>query len=259
MQPLHDQDPTKRFTARAADYVRYRPSYPAEAVDAILAGRGGTTPSVGDVATLIVADVGAGTGISARLIVERGPSVIAIEPNAAMRDKVEPHPRLKMRDGTAEATGLDNACIDIVVCAQAFHWFRPTEALTEFHRILRASGRVALMWNVRDKADTVTTGYTDLIRAAATEHAAEMRGTAHDPLFQDGRFTNTRQFEFPNAQQLDLDGLIGRALSASYVPKSGPAHDTLMAGLRELHAAHADAAGQIALRYRCEVFLADRR
>ncbi len=58
-EPLHGMDPIGRFTNRSADYARYRPAYPAAAIDAILSGRP-------DPSWLVAADVGAGTGISAR-------------------------------------------------------------------------------------------------------------------------------------------------------------------------------------------------
>ena len=75
--PLHEQSPTARFSDRADDYVKYRPSYPPEAIDAVLEG-------LGEPAAVVAADVGAGTGISARLLSARGVRVIAVEPNREM-------------------------------------------------------------------------------------------------------------------------------------------------------------------------------
>ena len=68
--------PTERFSNRADEYARWRPSYPSEAVDAM-----GVAPGA------LVADIGAGTGISSELFLRRGCRVVAVEPNAAMRDK----------------------------------------------------------------------------------------------------------------------------------------------------------------------------
>jgi 2-polyprenyl-3-methyl-5-hydroxy-6-metoxy-1,4-benzoquinol methylase len=81
-QALYTLNPLNRFSDRAADYVKYRPSYPAVAIDRILAGLG-TEP--------LVADIGAGTGISSRLIADRGVRVMAINPNAAMRTAAAAH------------------------------------------------------------------------------------------------------------------------------------------------------------------------
>src|SRR5262245_30605191 len=95
---LHEMRPTERFEDRAADYSRFRPSYPAAAIDAAFAGLGAPP-------TLVAADVGAGTGISSRLLASRGARVIAIEPNAKMRAAAGPHPFVEWRDGRAEALG----------------------------------------------------------------------------------------------------------------------------------------------------------
>src|SRR5688572_26600177 len=81
---LYEMNPTGRFSDRAQAYSRHRPSYPAPAVDAMLAG-------LGEPARLSAADIGAGTGISSRLLAERGLTVHAVEPNQAMREAAEPH------------------------------------------------------------------------------------------------------------------------------------------------------------------------
>lgn len=85
-------NPLSRFSDRAADYAKHRPSYPTPAIDAILEG-------FGEPPQLVAADIGAGTGISSRLLAERGVRVIAIEPNAAMREAASPHPLVEFREG----------------------------------------------------------------------------------------------------------------------------------------------------------------
>ncbi len=136
--PRFELSPTSRFADRASDYARFRPSYPAEAIDAALAG-------MPIASGLVAADIGAGTGISSRLFAERGVRVLAVEPNAAMRESAEPHEGVTFVDGTAEATGLESASVDLVICAQAFHWFRPVEALAEFRRIVKPGGRLVTL------------------------------------------------------------------------------------------------------------------
>src|SRR3954469_6640718 len=123
-------DTVHRFDDRAEDYVKYRPGYPAPAIDAIVGG-------LGDPRRLTAADVGAGTGISARLLGDRGVHVIAVEPGGAMRGAAEPHVNVVWLAGTADATGLASASVDIVVCAQSFHWFQRHEAVAEFARVLK--------------------------------------------------------------------------------------------------------------------------
>jgi len=241
-----EHDPTKRFTDRAADYVQYRPSYPAGAIDAVLAGLG--LPE-----RIAAVDVGAGTGISARLLAARGVHVIAVEPNRAMRESAESHPRVQWHEGTAETTGLDEAAYDLALAAQSFHWFRQAEALRELGRILRRGARLALMWNRRSQEDPLTFGYRRAIREIGGESSAER--TAFDPriLERSGFFSPAEVAEFPNRQTLDLEGLVGRARSASYVPRTGPRAERLVELLRELHAEHADDTGRVTLVYTTEL------
>jgi SAM-dependent methyltransferase len=247
---LHTRNPTGRFSDRASEYRRYRPSYPPGAIDAVLAG-------LGEGSRLTAADVGAGTGISAGLLAARGVTVIAVEPNAAMRAAAEPDPRIRWVDAKAEATGLASRSVDVVVCAQAFHWFDPEAALAEFHRILRPGGRLALIWNDRDEGDAMTHGYGELVRLASDRDPAMEDHTRPGALYGSALFKEARGQEFPNEQALDVDGLLGRALSASYVPKEGPKRDALVAGLRWLHSRFADEAGVVRLRYVTRVFLAE--
>lgn len=259
-QDLHMQRPTERFSGRAGDYAKYRPSYPAGAIDAVLAG-------LGEPSGLVAADVGAGTGISARLLAERGVRVIAVEPNRQMREAGQGedrrgaagHPKhpIQWSDGTAEATGLAEASVDLVLCAQAFHWFRPEESLREFHRVLRPGGRVALLWNDRDDTDPATAEYGRLIREASENHPATSHAGHHRALEQSQLFTGFRRVEVRGGQSLDLQGLLGRARSASYVPKEGPAWDRLANGLGTLHARFADAQGWLSLAYQSHIYLAE--
>ncbi|MBV9438785.1 MAG: class I SAM-dependent methyltransferase, partial [Candidatus Eremiobacteraeota bacterium] len=121
--------PTARFTKRADAYAAGRPSYPPAAIDALLDG-------LGDPSAVVAVDLGAGTGISSRLLAERGAQVLAVEPNAAMRAAAERHPRVEWIDGTAEQTGLAEASVDLVAAFQAFHWFHAPVALREAIRIL---------------------------------------------------------------------------------------------------------------------------
>ncbi len=248
-EPLYQQRPTQRFADRADDYRLFRPSYPAAAVDAVLEG-------LGDPAALIAADVGAGTGISAALLADRGVHVIAVEPNEAMRAAAEPHERIQWLSGTAEKTGLADASVDVVLCAQAFHWFDAPKALAEFARVLRPRGRVALMWNNRDDRDAFTAEYGRATTKAAGEHAAAKRVDHHEPLAQSALFGGVEQIDAPSEQVLDVEGLIGRARSASYVPKSGALWDALEAGLRAAHARFADHEGLVRLKYVTSVYRA---
>ncbi len=215
---------TTRFGSRARDYAAFRPAYPDGAIDAVLAG-------LGEPHDLVVADVGAGTGISARLFAARGARVIAIEPNARMRDAAQPDPRVEWRDGTAEQTGLAAAGVDVAVACQAFHWFANDAAMAEFARIARR--RAAMLQYERDESDSFTRAYGDVVRAYATDDTEALRAGALDRF---ARFPNARIARglFSSTQPLDRDALLGRAASASYLPASGPQGEALRRDLLAL-------------------------
>lgn len=234
---------TNRFTERAEDYAAHRPGYPDACVDDLLVG-------LGHPAMLAVADVGAGTGIMARLIAGRGPLVAAVEPNSAMRDQAEPHERVLWQDGTAERTGLNDRSVNLVVVAQAFHWFDAGAAFAECRRVLKPTGRLALIWNEVDDSTPMGAGYRAILDGHATDDTPRIRYAAQvDPFGSTGLFDDVRTRSYPLAMPHTADGLVGRALSASYAPKSGPSHDVLVSELRALHAQHADGSGVAVLPY----------
>lgn len=246
--PLHCMNPLERFSDRAQDYARYRPTYPDAAIEALLQACG---------TCLVAADVGAGTGISARLLAERGVQVWAIEPNAEMRQVAEPHANVRFQAGSAEQTGLADASVDLVTCFQAFHWFEPESCLLEFRRILKPSGQLAVVWNSRDRSDEFTAGYSQVVQQVSNQHPAEQRMVAEQPLRDTPHFHNLRQQTFRNQQALDFAGLMGRAQSVSYIPRTESAQQQLQAGLQALYQQWADDRGLVYLQYCTQVFLAD--
>jgi len=221
-------NPTTRFGSRAKSYAAFRPSYPPEAIDAALEG-------LDDPRALTIADVGAGTGIGARLFAQRGAAVIAIEPNPQMRAAAQPHPNVAWRDGTAEQTGLGNASVDAVAACQAFHWFANHGAMREFRRIARR--RAILLQYERDERDRATKAYGDVVRAYATDDTEALREAALSVFaaFPQARVTHR---EFPATQRLDRTGLLGRAASSSYLPQTGPAARNLQRDLNALFDRH---------------------
>lgn len=240
-----------RFTDRADDYAAHRPAYPDECIDAFMRGMG--TPGM-----LAVADIGAGTGIMARLVAARGPLVVAVEPNEAMRDRADPHERVLWQDGSAEATGLKDGSVDLVVCAQAFHWFDAPVAFAEFRRVLKGTGRLALVWNEVDAETEIGAGYREILDGLATDETPRVRYAAQeDPFAGADLFDDVKKAAFPLEMRHSRDGLIGRALSASYAPKAGDGHAELMARLGDLHAAHADGSGEVGLPYVTTVWMGE--
>lgn len=223
---------TTRFSDRVEDYVKYRPHYPA-AIIAYLQ----TTYSFD--ASWDVADIGSGTGISTELFLANGNRVRAVEPNAEMRGKAEEifsrEAGFVSVDGTAEATGLAAGSVGLVVAGQAFHWFDPVASRAEFVRILRPGGVVVLMWNERLAQSPFEAAYDALIERHGKDYkTANHRNISH---LQIGNFYHPATYmlkEFPNEQWFDFEGLKGRLLSSSYMPKSGPAYAPMIGDLRRL-------------------------
>jgi SAM-dependent methyltransferase len=249
---LHTMNPLTRFSERATAYAKYRPSYPEEAIAIILEG-------LGNLSQLVVADIGAGTGISSRLLAQHGIRVIAVEPNQNMSEVATPHHLVEFHNGTAENTNLSDACVDLVTCFQAFHWFNPEPTLQELQRILKPSGRLAVVWNNRDQDDEFTQNYTQLIKTASNQHPAESRLESISPLLFSDLFTQVHCHTFNYRQALNLEGLIGRAQSVSYLPQTGVAHEQLITGLTELYKSKHDEKGLVYLSYRTSVYLAKAR
>lgn len=245
---------TQRFTSRVADYVRYRPDYPA-ALLAWLRGEHGITPD------WRVADIGAGTGISSKMWLDAGHAVTAVEPNDAMRaaaqDWLGDNPRFKAVAGTAEATTLPDASVDVVSAAQAFHWFDQSAVKPEWRRILRPGGLVAVYWNSRRLTGSAfLEGYEALLNTYGTDYSSVSERYGDDDhmrrWFGDGLRGMAR---FPHAQRLDFDALRGRLLSSSYAPQPGnPQHAPMLAALRELFDATASG-GTVDFAYDTRVFL----
>jgi SAM-dependent methyltransferase len=246
--------PTERFSSRVDDYARYRPAYPAAAIE-LLKDRCGLS------ATAVVADLGSGTGILTEPLLASGAQVFAVEPNDPMRAVAEArlggHARFRSVRGTAEATTLPDASVDLLLAGQAFHWFDVQQARAEALRVLRPGGWAALLWNERPlQLDDFLADYESLLRRHAAEYVritASRADEASMRLFLGGAM---QLATFPNQQILDFEGLRGRLMSSSYAPESGhPQFEPMMQGLRELFSRH-ERGGSIVFPYRTLVYFA---
>ncbi len=228
-------DPTSRFTSRADDYAAHRPAYGDDVIQFVLEGLG-PRPRV--------ADLGAGTGISSRLLAAHGAQVLAVEPNAAMRERAQPIPGVTFVDGTAESTTLSAASVDAATAFQAFHWFRVPEAVAEIGRIVRPGGQGALVLNERDERNAFAAAFGDIVRRYALDDTERRRMESMDAFERLPGLAERRQFL--NGQVLDRDGLLGRTRSASYLPREGPEAAALEHEVAGLFARHATA-GRVSL------------
>lgn len=145
------------FSTQAVTYAQGRPDYPRQ-----LTGWLADALQISAQSTVI--DLGAGTGKFTRLLSSLAPTLIAVEPVAAMGAQLAKLlPDVRLVDGTAESIPLATASADALVCAQAFHWFSTRAALTEIHRVLKPEGRLGLVWNVRDESVDWVAAITEII------------------------------------------------------------------------------------------------
>jgi SAM-dependent methyltransferase len=240
-------DAKQRFSNRVADYVRYRPGYPAALLD-LLRAKCGLLPAH------VIADIGSGTGILSKLFLENGNRVYGVEPNAEMRAGGEEylalHANFASVDGSAESTTLDKASVDFITAGQAFHWFNPHAALQEFLRILKPGGWVVIVWNDRRMEEAeLTREYEGLLERFGIDYKrvkdaypeqAEIRSFFKGPFV--GR-------DLPNHQTLDWDGFRGRLRSSSFAPAESHSNFApMMAELERIFRTH-QRDGRVRMQY----------
>ena len=152
---------------------------------------------------------------------DRGAHIIAVEPGDGMRNAAAPHDNVSWVAGRAEATGLRAQAVDAVLCAQSFHWFSPPVVLPELARILKPGGRLGIMWNRRSQTNPLSCRVPSGNPRRGRRNGCERVDFNPGVVAETGFFSPPDRHAFPNVQRLTLEGLIGRARSASYVPKTG--------------------------------------
>lgn len=206
------------FGGVAQAYERSRPGYPDDAVTwltslptgAVAAAR----PSGGRARVL---DLGAGTGKLTRSLVAAGHDVVAVEPSGPMLELLRAGlPSVETHEGTAEAIPVDDASCDVVIVAQAFHWFDSAAAVPEIARVLRPAGRLALVWNLRDVSVPWVREFWSVIAPD------EPRTVVSADLPDGSPFGPWDRADFTFTQAVDRDAAMELALSRSYVASASP-------------------------------------
>ena len=198
------------FLAKAEDYERYRPGYP----DAAIAWLVGTSPQR-------VIDVGCGPGNLTTQLALLGHDVVGVDPSEAMLAAARKKALRAVR-GAAEALPFADACAEVVTAATAFHWFDHERAVPEMRRILRASGSIGLITNMRDDSVSWVRALSDII-GSESAMAASLGGAEGMPaefkakLEAGGLFRSTEHELFDFAQELTEETLIGLVSSRSYI------------------------------------------
>lgn len=259
MNDVHDTA-ARGFDSAARLYARARPGYPVEAVDFVVS-------SCVLASGARVLDLAAGTGKFTEELYARGMDVVAVEPVSGMRAAFrEALPDVPVLDGTAEAIPLADGSVDAVTVAQAFHWFANERAVAEIHRVLRPSGRLALVWNARDERTDWVARITEVL--APYEGAGGMRVPRHreqgwrpaiegSPLF--GAIAAR---EFPYEQPMTPALLLERFASISFIAVlSEDERARALDKVRALIATHPDLKGKAEFvhPYVTEVYVFARR
>lgn len=209
-KPIHHS--ADRGYAQSADtYVQGRPDYPSQ----ILPWLTGTLNMGADTRVI---DLGAGTGKFTRYLQQTGASVTAVEPVASMRAELSTHvPGVTVLAGTAQALPLDNESVDIVVCAQAFHWFATTAALNEIHRVLRPGGRLGLIWNKRDTRQEWVRKLDEIVNAYESDTPRFHTGKWLE-VFPRAGFSPLQEVRFSHGHTGTPENVIvNRSLSTSFI------------------------------------------
>ncbi len=245
-------DSISRFSNRVENYVKYRPGYPQEVLDLFRDEMNLRENSV-------VADIGSGTGISARLFLENGNKVFGVEPNALMRKAAEDFlhgfPKFKSIDGTSENTHLPDNSVDFIIAAQAFHWFDKERTRPEFKRILRESGFVVLIWNERQLDSSLfLREYEELLKKFGTDYEKVRHDKIDKESLKDFFQSDFCSKSYLNVQVLDFEGLKGRMLSSSYMPsETDSLFEPMVIELWRLFEKYAEK-GKIQLLYNTNIF-----
>jgi SAM-dependent methyltransferase len=242
-----DPRATTGFGSAAERYARGRPDYPEDAVAGVLRRLG-----VGADGTVL--DLAAGTGKLTRTLAALVARVIAVEPSEGMlRVLREGLPGVDARAGDAAAIPVDDASVDAVFVAQAFHWFGTPAVCVEIARVLRPGGGFALVWNHEDWDDAgfdwlpAFRRLTQPHRDACGEFPAEQWQQA---IADSGLFAPLEHAETGHVQRATGEHVVDLVASWSWIANLPDARRTeLLDAIRELIGSDT----RLALPYRTEL------
>jgi SAM-dependent methyltransferase len=238
------------FDAAAADYDRARPEYPDTAAR-WLVGRLDLRPG------RRVVDIAAGTGKLTRLVAVTGVTVVAVEPVAGMRSRLAAaFPGVQLLDGVAEAIPLEDGSVDAATVGQAFHWFDGDQALCEIHRVVRARGRLAVVYNRRNLEDPLHAGIEAVVSPLRGEAPAHRIGRWRGAFDRTRLWKQVDELELAHVQHLDREGVVRRVASTSFI--AALPSDRRAEVLDEVRALVKRRSEPIGLPHICECFLWER-
>lgn len=232
--------PELRFGAQAGDYRAFRPLWPAELFTRVL------TRVAGERRRAL--DLGAGTGLVARVLAEHFAHVLAVEPDERMRAEFEPRANVTLLAARAEDVEVELASCDLVTIGNAFHWMDGARVCVRAYRWLRPGGTFAVFrYNPPHSAE----GALDAL--LAHEFTVTWRAHVHARLLDPEYALRTLSESIfgarleaswlPNELSLSRDELLGFLRSTSYGGGHARALAEPEAYWRELEARIVAAAG----------------
>ncbi len=237
---------------RAGDsYERGRPEYPQEAIEFLI-----NTLQIGTASSVL--DLGAGTGKFTKLLAQSKAKIAAVEPVEGMRKKFQSlYPDIEALKGSAENIPVENSSADVVVAAQAFHWFNGPQALSEIHRALKPGGKLGLIWNARDESLAWIAELTRIIDPL--EGGAPRYKTMNwKKCFEDTKLFSPLQLKhFSYTQTGTIETVVDRIASISFISALAESQkQQVLQRVRTLVQTHPDTKSQseIKLPYRTDVF-----
>lgn len=208
MVALVHEAATAGYSRNPDRYDRGRPTYHPELAERVVERYGKGT----------IVELGAGTGLFTRQLIDLDASVIAIEPLVSMRTALaEAVPDADVRLGAAEEIPLDDDSADTIVASQSFHWFRYRDALDEIHRVIRPGGHLVTVWNVRDESVEWVAACTKVLDAFAGETPRHRDMGWRRAINSDVRFGSIDEWRIDNPQPTSPEGVVDRVLSTSFV------------------------------------------
>ena len=208
MDALVHESANSGYSRNANLYNSGRPTYHPDLVRRVVDRYGGG----------VVVELGAGTGIFTRQIVDLGASVIAIEPVVSMRSAlVEAVPEADVRLGAAEDIPMEDNSADTIVASQSFHWFNYREALDEIHRVIKPGGHLITVWNVRDERVDWVAAYTKIVDTYVGDTPRHRNMGWRRAINSDARFGSIDEWRIENPIPTTPDGVVNRALSTSFI------------------------------------------
>jgi len=230
------------FARNTDRFHRARPTYHDDVVRRVVDRFGSGT----------LVELGAGTGIFTRQMVDLGQHVVAIEPVYSMRDALSKTvPEADIRVGSAEQIPLDSDTVDSVIAAQSFHWFGYRQALDEIHRVLRLGGHLVTVWNIPDESVPWVAELSKLVDSYRNGSPRPNDMVWRRSINSDPRYGAIDEFRVDNPMPTTPDGVVDRVLSISFISAlSAEKHEQIAEQIHQIVASQGDS---FMFPYQCQL------